>query len=282
MSSTALAIPDKMALCQELSGSNLLPAQYRGNPANLLYAVEYAEALQIHPVAALNGIHVIEGKPSASAQLIAGLVRRAGHRLRVSFVDGIATAVVIRSDDPDFTFTASWDMTRANAAGLTGKSNWKKYPDAMLKSRAITEVARDACSEALFGIIYTAEELGYADTDEDGAALITTATAVKVDGWAEATKPAPAPAIPEFDNVDAARAYWVTRSGAGATKAELDDIAAIAKALKELEPVDAEIVEDTAETEAKIAEAIADVTADEWGITPEEAAAPAAPEGGLV
>jgi hypothetical protein len=51
-------------------------------------------------------------------------------------------------------------MDRAKAANLTGKGNWRTYPAAMLKARAITEVARDACPEALFGVAYTAEELG--------------------------------------------------------------------------------------------------------------------------
>lgn len=279
--SNEIAIRDQIALSNELAKSNLLPGQYHGNPANLLYAVQYSQALGVHPIAAVNGIHVIKGKPTASAQLIAGLVRRAGHTLRIKCVDHVATATIIRKDDPTFEFTATWDMARAKDAGLAGSETWKKYQDSMLKARATTEVARDACSEVLFGIIYTAEEMGATEVDEDGA-FTGTVTVETSTGWAEATKPAPAPAIPEFDNVDAARAYWVERSAAGATKAELDDIAAIAKALKELEPVDAEIVEDTAETEAKIAEAIADVTADEWGITPEEAAAPAAPEGGLV
>ena len=35
----------------------------------------------------------------------------------------------------------------------------------MLKSRAITQCARDACEEALFGLHYTPEELG-AEVDE--------------------------------------------------------------------------------------------------------------------
>ena len=37
----------------------------------------------------------------------------------------------------------------------------------MLKARAISEVARDACEEALFGLHYTPEELG-AEVNEDG------------------------------------------------------------------------------------------------------------------
>ena len=41
---------------------------------------------------------------------------------------------------------------------------------AKLKSRAITQVARDACEEVLFGLHYTPEELG-AEVDADGEPL---------------------------------------------------------------------------------------------------------------
>jgi hypothetical protein len=152
---------DRVDWAEKIARSNLLPRQYQNNPANVLLALEYGNALGISPVVAMQQIHVIEGKPSASAQLIGGLVRNAGHKLRVEFDDKTMTAAatIIRSDDPDYRFTAVWTMDRAKAANLTGKGNWKTYPAAMLKARAITEVARDACPEALFGVAYTAEEL---------------------------------------------------------------------------------------------------------------------------
>lgn len=169
----ATSTSDKVALAHELANAQLLPKAYQKNPANLLYAIEYAEALGISPISAVTSIHVIDGKPTASAQLIAGLGRRAGHKVRVAFdpATKTATAQVIRKDDPDFVFESVWTMARAQGAGLTGKDVWRKYPDAMLKARAITEVARDAFPEALFGVVYTAEELGAADVDEDGAVL---------------------------------------------------------------------------------------------------------------
>jgi hypothetical protein len=169
----ATSTSDKVALAHELANAQLLPKAYQKNPANLLYAIEYAEALGISPISAVTSIHVIDGKPTASAQLIAGLGRRAGHKVRVAFdpVTKTATAQVIRKDDPDFVFESVWTMARAQGAGLTGKDVWRKYPDAMLKARAITEVARDAFPEALFGVVYTAEELGAVDVDEDGAVL---------------------------------------------------------------------------------------------------------------
>jgi hypothetical protein len=160
-------LPAKLEYARFLSTSGLLPAQYRDRPGNVLYAVEFGEMLGIRPMAAITGVHVIEGKPSASAALISALVRRAGHRLRVTGNDEKAVAEIIRSDDPEFVYRAEWNLDRARTAELLGKGNWKKYPAAMLKARAITEVARDACEEALMGMHYTPEELG-ADVDAEG------------------------------------------------------------------------------------------------------------------
>lgn len=160
-------LPEKMEWSRALASSNLLPKQYQNNPGNLLFAVEYADALGVSRINAITSIHVIEGKPTASADLIASLVRRAGHKLRVSGDDTYALAQLIRADDPEFTYEARWDIAKARAAGLVGKGVWKAYPGAMLRSRAITEVARMGASDALFGVIYTPEELG-AEVDPDG------------------------------------------------------------------------------------------------------------------
>lgn len=158
------ALSERMKYAQALAAADLLPASYRRKPANILLAMEYGHALGLDTITAIQSVHVIEGKPSASAQLIGGLVRRAGHKLRVTGDDKHAVAEVIRRDDPDFVFRAEWTMQRAQAAGLTGKGVWKQYPAAMLKARAITEVARDACPEALAGVAYTPEELNADDS----------------------------------------------------------------------------------------------------------------------
>lgn len=160
-------LPDKMEYAKALAASGMLPAQYRNQPANLLYALEFADSLGLHPMAAITGVHVIEGKPSASSALISALVRRAGHKLRITGDDTRAVAQIVRADDPGFTFECTWTMDRAKQAGLANKKVWQNYPAAMLKARAITEVAREACEEALSGMHYTPEELG-ANVNEDG------------------------------------------------------------------------------------------------------------------
>lgn len=158
---------DKLQYAKALASANLLPRQYQNNPGNVLFALEYADALGVSPIHAITSIHVIEGKPSASADLIGSLVRRAGHKLRVTGDDTHARAVIIRADDPDFEYVSEWDMGKARAAGLTGKGVWKSYPGAMLRARAITEVARMGASDALYGVQYSPEELG-ANVNADG------------------------------------------------------------------------------------------------------------------
>ncbi len=161
------AVAEKIEWARAMAPAGLLPKAYQGKPANLLLAAELADSLGISRINALTSIHVVEGKPSASADLMAALVRRAGHKLRISEGDGSVTAELIRSDDPEFAYAATWSMQDATRAGLAGKDVWKKYPKAMLRSRAITEVIRKGASEVMVGVIYTPEELG-ADVDASG------------------------------------------------------------------------------------------------------------------
>ena len=153
----------QISYAKALSQSDLLPREFRGKPANVLVAIGYGQALGLSPMIALNGIAVIGGKPSLSAQLQSALVRRAGHKLHVKGDDTTATATLTRSDDPETEHTSTWTMDRAKRAGLAQGGAWKTYPESMLAARAITEVIRNAASDVLLGIAYTPEELGHDD-----------------------------------------------------------------------------------------------------------------------
>lgn len=213
------ALPERVSYARELAESGLLPAAFRKNPANVLWAIEYATMLNLTPMAAIVGIHVIEGKPSASSALMSALVRRAGHRLRVSGNDEKAIVEIVRHDDPEFTFRAEWTEARARKADLFGKGTWKKYPAAMLKARAISECARDACEEALLGMHYTPEELG-ADVDEDGAPV--RAAAVRIPTFDEDHSRDPEP---DWDDL-------IQRHEGNADRAGLAEVRALARGVR--------------------------------------------------
>jgi hypothetical protein len=144
----------------------------RPSVGNVLLVMEHGAMLGLHPMAAINGIFIIEGKASMSSNLMAAVVRGEGFVLRV-VTDGEwgeafkAVATLVRPDDKEFTYRVEWTMARAKRADLLGKDNWKKYPEAMAKARAISEVIREGASDALNGIGYTPEELG-ANVTESG------------------------------------------------------------------------------------------------------------------
>ena len=177
---TGMTMGDQIAYSRELAHSGLLPDAFRGKPANVLWAVQYGLALDLHPAVIMSSVHVMDGKPAPSAGLIGALVRRAGHRLRIGWekpsegaIYGTAWAEVYRHDDPDFAFRSEWTVERAVQAEICelrqGKvwhrtkqnktGNWQKYPIQMPKARAIGEASRDGAMEALLGMSYTAEEL---------------------------------------------------------------------------------------------------------------------------
>lgn len=168
---TLAPLDDKREYSLMLARSTLINDAYRGQPANLLVAVEYGAALGIPAMQAISSINVIKGKPTLSAELMSALVRRAGHKLRVQeFTSPLSVrADLIRKDDPDFTFTAVWDMDKARTAGVLGKtgSGWEKYPNQMLRARAITEVCRQGAADALAGFVYAPEDFDvHLDTDD--------------------------------------------------------------------------------------------------------------------
>jgi hypothetical protein len=153
----------------------MLPKEYREKPGNVLLAMEYGRALNLPLAIVLTGVHVIDGRPSLSAGLMHGMIVGAGHRVRITGDMRQATCAIVRKDDPEFTYTATFSVEDAQRAellkiqpdgsirsrGASGKATgWEKYPKAMLLARALSACARQACPDVLAGISYVPEELG--------------------------------------------------------------------------------------------------------------------------
>lgn len=184
-----------------LAPSTILPVAYRGNAANAFVAAETGAALGLEPLQALASIAVINGRATLSSDLMAAVIRRAGHTLRiVENSPESVTATLIRADDKKFEFAVTWDKDKATKAGLWGqKGPWSQYPTQMLRARAITEVARQGASEALMGMIYSPEDFGATITDTGEvieAEVVDEAPAKPAKPAPAAAKPAAAPSQP--------------------------------------------------------------------------------------
>lgn len=165
-----LTISEQKDIANLYAESTLVPEAYRNKPADIFVAVTLGQSVGISPIQSLSEINVIKGKPTMSASLIAAQVRKAGHKLRIEVDETpgkeCATCTIIRRDDPDHPFVSKRDRAWAQRMGLLNNSNYIKQPATMLKKRAITDCARDACSEALCGIDYTPDEMSDLDDVE--------------------------------------------------------------------------------------------------------------------
>jgi hypothetical protein len=152
------------------------------SPGKIMAVTEVARMLGMHPLAGLMGVYVIEGRPTLSAAIMSAKIRTSGHLLRVGTrgalgdLSLVGWATLIRKDDPEFEYRVEWTIDDAVQAGLgeikagkwhSTKDNWRKYPRAMLKARAIAEVIREAAEDELMGAAYLPDELG-ANTNENG------------------------------------------------------------------------------------------------------------------
>lgn len=166
--------------------------------AQAMVKVMAGAELGLPPFASMTGIHIVQGKPVVGANLVATLVKNdPRYDYRVKQADGQAV-ILTWYENGKPVGESGFTIQEANAAGLTGKDNWKKYPSDMLFARALTRGAR-RYAPGIFGgaPVYTPDEMGV-DTDEDGQ--IVQGEVVNV------TPPAAQPPAPDIQ-YDARRAY---------------------------------------------------------------------------
>lgn len=148
-------LAELQTFAREFSVSQLLPKHLRDKPADVAITVLYGRELGLTPMQAIQGIHVIEGKPSLSAAMAVALVKRSPLCEFFDLVDSSAKSATYETKrrggrkESKMTFT----IEEAQSAGLLGKDNWKKYPAAMLRNRAALALARDVYPDVVANII---------------------------------------------------------------------------------------------------------------------------------
>ena len=166
---TALTIRDDMSLSQ--LGDVLVKSGYFKDAAQAAQAVVKVMAgreLGFGPIASMTGFHIIQGKISMSANLMAAAVKRSGrYDFRVLTIGDKACELEFyeivngkRESLGKSPFTIE-DGKRA------GTQNLDKFPRNMLFSRAMSNGVKWYCPDVTGGPVYTPEELG-ATVNEDG------------------------------------------------------------------------------------------------------------------
>ncbi|HUR18861.1 MAG TPA: recombinase RecT [Acidimicrobiales bacterium] len=154
----APVLRDQMTQADMLARSNLVPKAFRGKPADVLVAMMLGQELGLGPMATMSMVDVIEGNATLNAEGKVSLVRKAGHSINGEALATKATARGKRRDTGD-EMTVEWTIQMAQRAGLAGKAVWKQYPEAMLWSRAVSQLCRMLFPDVLAGLSYTPEEV---------------------------------------------------------------------------------------------------------------------------
>jgi len=128
------------------------------------------------PFASVQGIHVIQGKPVISANLMAAAVKRSGrydYRVRRLDNDGCEVEFFQRNGDKwESVGKSNFTREDAKAAGLLGKDNWSKFARNMFFARALSNGIRWFAADVFDGsAAYTPDELGVTE-DANGNAVI--------------------------------------------------------------------------------------------------------------
>jgi hypothetical protein len=163
---TSLALADVMQIGRVMSESGFFSDSR--SAAQAVVKILAGQELGFGPFASMTGIHIIQGRPSVGANLMASAVKRNGrYNYRVTKMDDSICDIEFY-EHGEAIGSSSFTVEDAKRAGT---QNMGKFPRNMLFARAMSNGVRWYCPDTFNGsAVYTPEELG-AVVDEDGQVI---------------------------------------------------------------------------------------------------------------
>ena len=165
-----------------ISKSGLVPDSYKGSPENCLIAIDLANRMGMSPVAVMQNLYIVKGKPAWSGSFCAGVVNGSGKFTPIQYqwvgepgkMNYGCRAVAKRLCDNSLCMGGLVTMQTAQDEGWLQKpgSKWKTMPEQMLQYRAASFFAKVHCSDYLLGIP-TIEEVQDISGVDSGSVVVT-------------------------------------------------------------------------------------------------------------
>jgi len=178
---------------QLIAGSGMAPKGFE-RPEAAMVAILHGLELGLMPMAALQSIAVVNGRPTVYGDGAIGLVRGSGlcEWIKETIAgDGdamTATCQAKRCGDPE-PATGTFSVADAKKAGLWSKSGpWTQYPKRMLGARARAFALRDGFADVLRGISIKEEQ--------EDVVRVRDAEKIRADHARDVTPPRSAPKPP--------------------------------------------------------------------------------------
>lgn len=153
-----------------------------------------AQAEGMHPMSAIQDFDIVQGRPARKTHSILARFQAAGGSVAWEEINATRACGTF-SHRQGGSLRVEWTFDQAKKVGLTGKDNWKNYPQAMLRARCIAEGVRAVFPGAIGGMMSVEEaqdtvappavDMGAVDVvTDDLAAMIAEAQATKTDAEA--------------------------------------------------------------------------------------------------
>jgi hypothetical protein len=162
-----------MEVASKMSGSEMVPKNYRGKPMDILIAMEMGQQVGLSMMQAVQNIAVINGKPCMYGDALLAVAQ--GHPsyewikeepiFQGTNIVGYKCIVKRKHHDEHIYCFTIEDAKKASLWGRSGP--WTQYPSRMLQMRARGFALRNTFADALQGIqtIEEAEDLKVIDAD---------------------------------------------------------------------------------------------------------------------
>ena len=153
-----------LTFAQYMADSDMVPKDFKGKPGNCLIAMQWGFEVGLKPLQALQGIAVINGRPSIWGDALLSLVLSSPvckdviEKYEGTGEDFRAVCIAQRHGRADK--VAEFSVKDAKAAGLLGKQGpWTQYRDRMLKQRARAFALRDQFADVIKGLAVAEEAM---------------------------------------------------------------------------------------------------------------------------
>jgi hypothetical protein len=156
-------------MAQALARSQLVPQQYQNNMANCLIALDVSMRMRLSPMTVLQGLNVIQGKPSWGAQFVISAINASGlfSPLRFEFrgeerTDSWECRAKATDKQTGEELHGPWvgiAMAKREGWYQRSGSKWQSMPEQMMFYRAGAFFGRLYAGHILTGMTQTSDEL---------------------------------------------------------------------------------------------------------------------------
>lgn len=153
MSNALVPFQEMESMVQYIVKSRLFGAKDEAQAMSLMLL---AQAEGMHPMAAIQDFDIVQNRPARKTHSILARFQAAGGSVAWEEISGTRACGTFTHKQGG-SLRVEWTFEQAKRVGLTGKDNWKNYPQAMLRARCIAEGVRAVYPGAIGGMLSVEE-----------------------------------------------------------------------------------------------------------------------------